>query len=237
MIKVLYEDKFIIVCEKPVNILSEKQTNTFRTMPDILKKMTGAYAIDTLHRLDKMVGGTMVYSKSSKATKVLSRDIKEHRLIKEYLAIVHGRPNPESGEMKDFLFKDSKNNKSFVVKTLRKGAKEASLEYKVLNTLKNDKNEEMSLVRIRLHTGRTHQIRVQFSSRRHPLVGDGKYGSHDNGCFIALWSHNLEFRHPIFAKNKISEQSYPNINQYPWKLFKNDINLIKGEAINDPENG
>ncbi len=233
MIKVLYEDKFIIVCEKPVNILSEKQTNTLRTMPDIIKKMTGAYSVDTLHRLDKMVGGTMVYSKSSKATKVLSADIKEHRLIKEYLAIVHGKPEPVSGEMKDFLFKDSAKNKSFVVKTLRKGAKEARLSYEVLETRKTDKNEDISLVKVRLHTGRTHQIRVQFSSRRHPLLGDGKYGSHDNGCFIALWSNHLEFNHPVFKKQRVSEHSFPNIGAYPWKLFKKTIENLKGE----PQNG
>ncbi len=234
MINVLYEDKFIIVCEKPTNILSEKQSNTFRTMPDILKKMTGAYSIDTLHRLDKMVGGTMVYSKSSKATKVLSADIRDHRLIKEYLAIVHGRPEPEAGEMKDFLFKDSAKNKSFVVKTLRKGAKEASLSYEVLETRKTDKNEEISLVKIRLHTGRTHQIRVQFSSRRHPLLGDGKYGSHDNGCFIALWSHHLEFKHPVIKNKTVSEFSFPNLGAYPWKLFKKSIHDLKG--VNENEN-
>jgi len=226
MIKVLYEDKFIIVCEKPVNILSEKQTNTLRTMPDILKKMTGAYSIDTLHRLDKMVGGTMVYSKSSKATKILSADIRDHRIIKEYLAVVHGAPEPKMGEMKDYLFKDSKKNKSFVVKTLRKGAKEASLEYEVLSTKEKAEGEAISLVKIRLHTGRTHQIRVQFSSRKHPLLGDGKYGSHDNGCFIALWSHHLEFNHPIFKKERVSQFSFPPLSSYPWKLFKKDITTL-----------
>lgn len=230
MIKVLYQDKYIIVCEKPVNILSEQQSNTLRTMPDILKKMTGAYKIDTLHRLDKMVGGAMVYSKSEKATKVLSRDIREHRFTKEYLAVVHGIPEQFSGEMKDFLFKDSKNNKSYVVKTLRRGAKEASLEYETLVSAKTDKGNDVSLVKIRLHTGRTHQIRVQFSSRKHPLLGDGKYGSTDNGCFIALWAYHLSFRHPVNFQKTVDEISLPPIKDYPWKIFKSEIIKLKPEG-------
>ena len=218
MIKVLFQDKFIVVCEKPVNILSELQSNTHRTMPEILKKMTGAYQIDTIHRLDKMVGGTMVYSKSRAATKSLSAMVRDRKIIKEYLAVVHGKPEEESGEMVDILFKDSAKNKSFVVKTMRKGAKDAKLEYTTLDTINTDKGE-MSLVKIRLHTGRTHQIRVQFSHRKMPLVGDGKYGSHENSCFIALWSHHLEFLHPC-RKMTVSEYSLPPKNQFPWKLFK-----------------
>lgn len=226
MIKVLYKDKHIIVCEKPVNILSEQVSNTLRTMPDIIKKMTGAYKVDVVHRLDKMVGGTMVYSLNGKATKGLSEAIRNHRMIKEYLAVVHGEPETPEGEMQDYLFKDSAKNKSFVVKTLRKGAKEARLEYKLINTIQKDEGK-ISLVKIRLHTGRTHQIRVQFSSRKMPLLGDGKYGSHDNGCFIALWSHHLSFRHPTF-KRTIDEYSLPPIKDYPWKLFKKELNEIKG---------
>lgn len=218
MINVLFQDKFIVVCEKPVNILSELQSNTHRTMPEILKKMTGAYQIDTIHRLDKMVGGTMVYSKSRAATKVLSAMVRDRKIIKEYLAVVHGKPEEPSGEMVDILFKDSAKNKSFVVKTMRKGAKDAKLEYTTLQTVATEKGE-MSLVKIRLHTGRTHQIRVQFSHRKMPLVGDGKYGSHENSCFIALWSHHLEFAHPT-RKMSVSEYSLPPKNQFPWKLFK-----------------
>ena len=227
MIKVLYKDKHIIVVEKPVNILSEHQTNTLRTMPDTIKKMTGAYKVDVVHRLDKMVGGTMVYSLNGKATKGLSETIRNHRMIKEYLAVVHGKPDSHEGIMKDFLFKDSAKNKSFVVKTLRKGAKEASLEYKLIKTTETD-DGPVSLVKIRLHTGRTHQIRVQFSSRKMPLLGDGKYGSHDNGCFIALWSHHLGFRHPTFKKD-IDEYSLPPIKDYPWKLFRRELKEIDAQ--------
>ncbi len=224
MIKVLYKDKHIIVVEKPVNILSEHQTNTLRTMPDIIKKMTGAYKVDVVHRLDKMVGGTMVYSLNGKATKVLSDMVRNHKIVKEYLAVVHGKPETDEGEMRDFLFKDSAKNKSFVVKTLRRGAKEASLEYKLIKTLETESGF-VSLVKIRLHTGRTHQIRVQFSSRKMPLLGDGKYGSHDNGCFIALWSHHLGFRHPTFKKD-IDEYSLPPKNNYPWKLFRKELDAL-----------
>lgn len=234
MIKVLFEDKFIVVCVKPTNILSELQSNTHRTMPEILKKMTGAYQIDTIHRLDKMVGGTMVYSKSRNATKVLSNMVRDRKIIKEYLSVVHGRPDPEAGEMTDILFKDSQKNKSFVVKTMRRGAKDAKLEYQTLSTVNTDKGE-MSLIKIRLHTGRTHQIRVQFSSRKMPLVGDGKYGSHDNGCFIALWSHHLEFQHPT-RKLRVNEFSLPPRSQYPWKLFSKTLLDIENSTRKDDSN-
>lgn len=234
MINILYQDKFIIVCEKPVNILSEKQTNTKRTMPDILKKMSGAYEVDTIHRLDKMVGGTMVYSISRKATSVLSKMVRDHKLTKEYLAVVTGKPEEESGEMCDILFKDSKKNKSFVIKTMRKGAKDAKLEYTTLAT-KDNNGTEVSLVKIRLHTGRTHQIRVQFSHRKMPLLGDGKYGSHDNGCFIALWSNHLKFDHPIIKKS-VDEYSFPPITQYPWKLFKTEIKKLQENSDDSQEN-
>ena len=235
MIKILYEDKYIIVCEKPVNILSERQTNTKRTMPDILKKMSGAYEVDTIHRLDKMVGGTMVYSKSRNATSVLSKMVRDHKLIKEYLAVVTGTPEIPSGEMCDILFKDSKKNKSFVIKTMRKGAKDAKLEYETIATKQNGENVA-SLVKVRLHTGRTHQIRVQFSHRKMPLLGDGKYGSHDNGCFIALWSNHLKFDHPIVKKQSVDEYSFPPITQYPWKLFKTEIKKLQKNSDDSQEN-
>lgn len=232
MIKVLYEDKYLIVCEKPVNILSEEQANTKRTMPDIIKRMTGAYKIDTIHRLDKMVGGVMVYSKSRSATKGLSAMVRNRKITKEYLAVVHGEFDVLRGEMRDYLFKDSKNNKSYVVKTLRKGAKDALLEYEVLAHADIPEKGKVSLVRIKLHTGRTHQIRVQFSSRKHPLVGDGKYGSRDNDCFLALWAFHLEFSHPNTRKT-VSNYSFPNTKDYPWRVFENKISELKGVEKND----
>lgn len=233
MIKILYKDKYIVVCEKPVNILSEEQTNTKRTMPEILKKMTGAYKVDTVHRLDKMVGGCMVYSLSRRATEVLSKAVRDRKIIKEYLAVVHGAPESPEGVFEDFLFKDSKNNKSYVVKTLRKGAKDAKLSYRLISTKEYD-GAPISLVKIRLHTGRTHQIRVQFSHRKMPLVGDTKYGSREKEVNIALWSHHLEFCHPTQKGKTVSEYSLPALSQYPWKLFREEIaKLNEGNVQNE----
>lgn len=214
---------------KPVNILSEAAANSHRTMPDILKRMTGAYAVDTVHRLDKMVGGTMVYSKSRRATAGLSKMIKNREITKEYLAVLHGVMPQESGELHDILFKDSKRNKSFVVKTLRKGAKEASLDYETLSTVKTDKGE-FSLVKVRLHTGRTHQIRVQFASRKHPLVGDSKYGSPLKDEEIALWSYHLQFKHPVTGKI-VNEVSFPKSNVFPFSCFSSAISEIKNQHL------
>ena len=148
-----------------------------------------------------------------------------NKIIKEYIAVVHGVPEIPAGEMRDFLFKDSGKNKSFVVKTLRKGAKEALLEYETLETRETEKGT-VSLVKIRLHTGRTHQIRVQFSSRQMPLLGDGKYGSTEKDCFIALWSYHLKFNHPV-KREMVDEMSFPPLSQYPWKLFKNTITNLQ----------
>ena len=171
MIELIYNDKFITVCIKPVGVLSERGNAKERNMPELLKKATGAYKIDTVHRLDKAVGGLMVYSKNQIASSSLSKQIADRKMIKEYLAVVHGSLPEKSGEMCDYLFKDSSKCKSFVVKNERKGAKFAKLEYKLLGSA-DYKGEKFSLVKIRLCTGRTHQIRVQFSSRKMPLAGD-----------------------------------------------------------------
>lgn len=217
MINILYEDKYIIVCEKPVGVLSEEIPHK-RNMPDLLKQQTKAYKINVLHRLDKLVGGVMVFSKHPKATAGLSKAILNREITKEYLAVIKGVPHSKIGVMEDYLFKDSKINKSFVVKTLRKGAKQAKLEYEVLDTKKSE-GADVSLVKIRLHTGRTHQIRVQFSSRQMPLVGDEKYGGADKKCKIALWSAHLGFKHPI-SRNEVDIKLMPPKN-YPWDLFQN----------------
>ncbi len=221
MIKLIYNDKFIIVPIKPAGVLSERGNTKEKNMPDLLKKATGAYKIDTVHRLDKAVGGVMVYSKNQTASASLSKQIAERKMVKEYLAAVHGTPSPKSGEMCDFLFKDSLKCKSFVVKNERKGAKYAKLEYSLLGTVLH-KGEILSLVKIRLHTGRTHQIRVQFSSRKMPLVGDRKYGSGNDGCDIALWSYKLAFSHPKTGEH-LEFKEYPAADKFPWNLFKNHL--------------
>lgn len=214
MIEILYEDKSVVVCIKPVGLFS--QSDGQADMAEVLSKQIGG-GIYTVHRLDRNVGGVMVFARNTKAAAKLSADIQFGKFTKQYLAVVHGVPQEASGVMQDILFKDSHRNKSFVVSRPRKGTKEASLEYIVLGTAVNDAGE-CSLVRIRLHTGRTHQIRVQFASRKMPLLGDGKYGSRDNHCDAALWSNRITFTNPLSGEEMCFE-SYPHTENYPWNLF------------------
>ena len=187
--EVLYSDEHIVVCIKPVGILSQADSLGSESMITLLSKMYGC-EIYPLHRLDKGVSGVMVYAKTKFAAAKLSQDIAEHRFKKEYLAVVHGVPE-NNGEMVDLLFKDSRKNKSFVVDRKRKGVKEASLQYKLIKT-----DGQNSLVEILLHTGRTHQIRVQFAFRKMSLLGDKKYGADDDYNNIALFSYRISFNHP-----------------------------------------
>ncbi|MBQ3193559.1 MAG: RNA pseudouridine synthase [Oscillospiraceae bacterium] len=177
--ELLYSDKHIAVCVKPVGLDSEAE------VPAALKEQLGG-EIFPIHRLDKTVGGVMVYARTRQAAASLSKAIQEGRMVKEYVAIVHGTP-PDSGDWEDLLWKDSKKNKVFVVKRMRGGVKKARLEFRRLSA------GETSLVQIRLHTGRSHQIRVQFSSRGFPLVGDHKYGSRDERTAPMLFSCRITF--------------------------------------------
>ena len=176
---ILFVDKDIVVCVKPVGLDAEHQ------LPEELKKQLGG-EIFTLHRLDMNVGGVMVYARTKSAAASLSTLIQQGQMVKEYVAMVHGTP-PESGDWTDLLFKDSRRNKVFVVDRERSGVKKARLEYKRLS------EGEQSLVRIRLHTGRSHQIRVQFASRKLPLVGDHKYGARDDVAAPMLYSCCITF--------------------------------------------
>lgn len=177
--EILYTDKDIAVCVKPVGLDSEAQ------VPAALKEALGG-ELFTLHRLDKNVGGVMVYARTKAAAGQLSALIRDGRMIKEYVAMVHGTP-PEFGDWQDLLFKDSRKNKVFVVKRQRAGVKAARLEFTRLRA------DGTSLVRIRLHTGRSHQIRVQFASRGFPLVGDRKYGARDGASAPMLYSTCITF--------------------------------------------
>lgn len=177
--ELLYKDKDIAVAVKPVGLDSEKQ------MPQALAACLGG-SFYPVHRLDQNVGGVMVYARNPAAAAELSRQIQKGSFIKEYVALVHGTP-PEAGEWTDLLFKDSRKNKVFVVKKLRSGVKEARLSFSRLT------EGAQSLVRIRLYTGRSHQIRVQFSSRGFPLVGDHKYGSRAKETAPMLFSCALQF--------------------------------------------
>lgn len=186
---ILYSDKDIAVILKPVGLDSEAEVPTA-----IVEALGGQ--VFPIHRLDKNVGGVMVYARSKSAAAALSKAVQEGSMVKEYVAMVHGTP-PESGDWEDFLFKDSRKNKVFVVKKERKGVKKARLEFQRLAT------GEASLVRIRLHTGRSHQIRVQFSSRGFPLVGDHKYGSRDEATAPLLFSCRISF--PYKGKTAVYE--------------------------------
>lgn len=177
--EILYSDRDIAVCIKPVGLDSEQE------VPNALKEQLGG-EIFPIHRLDKNVGGIMVYARTKQAAAALSKTVQEGSMIKEYVAMVHGTP-PESGDWQDLLWKDSRKNKVFVVKRERGSVKKARLEFQRLT------GGEQSLVRIRLHTGRSHQIRVQFSSRGFPLVGDHKYGSRDEKTAPMLFSCCVTF--------------------------------------------
>ncbi len=191
---ILYEDTAVIVVIKPRGILSQADKNGGESMITRLSEHTGG-EIYPVHRLDKETGGVMVYAKTKKAAAKLSRDISEHRFYKEYLALVHGVPEENSGTLCDLLFHDRAKNKSYVVKRERAGVKKAELYYEVLETKEKD-GEKYSLLRVVLHTGRTHQIRVQLAHRKMPLSGDRKYGAKDAFENLGLLSAKLKFTHP-----------------------------------------
>lgn len=218
MIEILLENSDFIACVKPVGVQS--QCDGAEDMVKLLKEQAGS-EIFPIHRLDTNVGGTMIFAKNKKSATDLSALINNRQFEKTYLAVAEGIPQTPSGTFEDLLYKDKRKNKSFVVKRERKGVRRAVLDYNVLKST-NDK----SLVSVRLHTGRSHQIRVQFASRKMPLAGDGKYGSRDNGCKIALWSHRIEFK---LNGRAFCFRSYPDTEGYPWNLFNYD-NYILSEG-------
>ena len=205
---ILYEDNHLIVVNKPENILSQGDNTNDLDMLTILKEYIkkkynkpGNVYLGLVHRLDRPTEGVMVFARTSKAAKRLSEDIKNHRFIKRYLALVNGTLDKKEGKLEDYLIKDEDKKMSFVTDSSK--GKYASLEYKVLKEFDNK-----SLVDILLLTGRYHQIRVQFKNINHPLVGDQKYGS-DNSKHLMLCAYHLEFYHPI-TKEKMVFEKIPN---------------------------
>lgn len=188
--KIIFEDKDIVVAIKPPEILSQGDEKGRANAVDILKEMTGS-EIFPVHRLDKGVGGVMVFAKNSKSAAELSRQVSDRTMEKTYLALLHGEIAEEKGRLEDLLFFDRGKNKSFVVKRERRGVKKALLDYECI-----ERGQGKSLVRVSLITGRTHQIRVQFSSRGYPLFGDRRYGARDDEKDIALMSKEISFVHP-----------------------------------------
>ena len=225
-IKILYEDKGILICEKPVGEVSQSSGDgdevSFPARLRAYRRDKGEDSyIGVVHRLDTSTGGVIMYSKDEALTGKLSELVSQKEYEKTYLAVVSGRPD-ERGEMTDLLFHDKQKNKTYVVKKTRRGVKEARLYYELLRTVTLESGESANLVRIRLFTGRTHQIRVQFASRKMPLLGDGKYGSREKGCVCALWSYQGRFMHPKTGKEVCVTSTPPN--DYPWNLFSSQEN-------------
>ena len=208
-IPLLYHDRCIAVCRKPAGVDSETD------MPALLAGQLKVPAVFCVHRLDRAVGGVMVYALQRESAAALSRQMADGRFRKEYLAVVHGRPEPEADTLRDLRFHDRGKNKSVVVRRARAGVKEAVLDYRVL-----EEAEGLSLLSVRLHTGRTHQIRVQLAARRHPLAGDSKYGSPRRDCAIALFSHALGFCHPQTGEALDFCAAPPP--GFPWELFHHE---------------
>lgn len=205
--ELVYVDDAIVVCIKPSGVRSTDEPGG---VPELVRQELGNPKADvrTVHRLDQVVSGLMVLARTERAASELSRQIRENEFYKEYLAVIHGVP-PAEGTLRDLLYRDKARRMTMVASGMAKGVQEAVLDYQVQNT-----NEEISRVGIRLHTGRTHQIRVQFSSRGYPLVGERKYSTLGDECPIALWSHSLSFSHPVTGEKLSFSQEPPAI--YPW---------------------
>lgn len=221
-ISMLYEDNHLLVVEKPVNIPVQEDSSgdldlltTLKNDIKIRFKKPGDVYLGLVHRLDRPVGGVMVFAKTSKAASRLSDVIRKNQLERNYLAIVRGTPKEKQGVLEHYLFKDTKKNKVHSVSANHKGGKKASLEYEV-----KESKDGLSLLSIQLHTGRSHQIRVQLSEFGFPLYGDQKYGQHVNkpGQQIALWASSLAFPHTTTKEIHTYVSQPPN--EYPWILWK-----------------
>lgn len=206
----IYCDQDIVVAVKPPRVLSTDEPGG---MPELVRNALGEPDGDvrTVHRLDRVVSGLMVFARSAEAASELSRQIREQIFQKEYLAVVHGHPEQDRGEYRDLLLRDKRERKTYIVCEPGKGVQEAILTYQVQAC-----SEDITKVRIQLQTGRTHQIRAQFSGRGLPLVGDRKYSMQEDDCEIALWSYRLAFTHPGTGEQMEFVLDPPQ--EYPWIL-------------------
>ena len=208
-IEILYSDAQTAVCVKPSGVDSEQG------MPTLLCDRLGGDFF-CVHRLDKAVGGVIVYARTKKAAAALSAAMAAGGMEKRYLAVAQGVPDEPKGSLRDLIFHDAARNKSYVVTRPRRGVKEALLDYELLDTAVWD-GQTLSALRIALHTGRSHQIRVQLASRGLPLVGDGRYGSAIRSSESALWAEELSFPHPVDARRM--RFSCPPPERFPWTIF------------------
>jgi len=205
---IIYYDNDIAVCIKPAGVLSTDEPGG---LPELLRQEFGTDNFRTVHRLDRVVSGLTVVARNAKSASELSRQIRDGEFDKEYLAVIHGAAE-ERGKLRDLLRRDKQERKTYVADAPAKDVQEAILEYETVS-----RRDGLSMVRIKLITGRTHQIRCQFSSRGLPLVGDRKYSLNEDGCDIALWSHSLSFTHPKNGQQMRFEQAPPD--RWPWYIF------------------
>lgn len=212
MVEVFYQDQDILVCVKPPRVLSTDEPGG---LPELLRRFLGDPKADvrTVHRLDRVVSGLMVLARNPAAASELSRQIREGIFQKTYYAVVHGVPKENEGTLEDLLGRDKARRMTFVATEPGKDIQKASLSYRVLSSV-----EGLSKVEVRLHTGRTHQIRVQFASRGMPLVGERKYSTLDDPCEIALYSQQLGFNHP--GTGEWLEFRHDPPEGFPWDLFR-----------------
>ena len=209
--ELIYQDDAIVVCVKPPRVLSTDESGG---VPSLVRQELGDEnaEIRTVHRLDRVVGGLMVLARTAGAASELSRQIRDNEFDKEYLAVVHGTPESDAGELFDLLYRDKARKMTMVAAEPGKGILPAVLQFRVLQ-----KNEALTKVQINLITGRTHQIRVQFASRNLPLVGERKYSILEDNCEIALWSYHLGFTHPVTGAPMAFTLEPPKV--YPWDAF------------------
>ena len=226
-LKIIYEDNHIIVVEKKPNIPSQSDKTEDKDMLSLIKEYLkekynkpGNVYLGLVHRLDRPVGGVMIFAKTSKAASRLSEQVRNKEFKKNYLAVVDGKVESKKGTLEDYLYKDERNNISKVVSKEKKNSKLAKLDYEVLayNEVKN-----LSLLKIDLHTGRHHQIRVQLSNFKHSIFGDQKYGTRGQGKQIALWAYKLTIKHPV-TKEEMVFKDFPESNG-TWCILKDVKNI------------
>lgn len=222
-LNILYEDNHLLVVEKPVNMPVQEDSSKDLDLLNLAKKYLvkkynkpGDAFLGLVHRLDRPVGGVILFAKTSKAASRVSNEIRLNRLDRVYYTIVRGQPMKSKATLTDYLLKDTKTNMTSVVKKSNKDAKKAVLDYEVIS---KNRKEDLSLLRVKLHTGRSHQIRVQLAYMGHPIYGDQRYGYKVNkvGQQISLWAHELGVKHPTKDEIVTVQSKFPN--EYPWSLF------------------